>query len=58
MFEEKAVNRRYAGVEDIKIFNDVTTNKLMFIGTGFHTNNKIGIVTGEYERRSSPTGSA
>jgi tetratricopeptide (TPR) repeat protein len=49
MFEEKVVNRRYAGVEDIKIFNDVTTNKLMFIGTGFHTNNKIGIVTGEYD---------
>jgi tetratricopeptide (TPR) repeat protein len=49
MFDEKVVNRRYAGVEDVKIFNDVTTNKLAFIGTGFHYNNKIGIVTGDYD---------
>ena len=49
MFEEKVVNRRYAGVEDVRIFNDVTTNKLIFIGTGFHNNNNIGIVTGDYD---------
>jgi tetratricopeptide (TPR) repeat protein len=48
IFEEKVVNRRYVGIEDIKIFNDVTTNKMLFIGTGFHINNKIGIVTGDY----------
>ena len=42
-------NRRYMGVEDIRIFNDVETNKLLFIGTGFHRSNNIGIVTGEYD---------
>jgi tetratricopeptide (TPR) repeat protein len=48
-FELKFDNRRYIGIEDVKIFNDVETNKLLFIGTGFHHNNNIGIVTGEYD---------
>jgi tetratricopeptide (TPR) repeat protein len=42
-------DRRYIGVEDIKIFNDIETNKLLFIGTGFHKNDTIGIVTGNYD---------
>ena len=41
-------NRRYCGIEDIRIFNDVQTNDLLFIGTGYHTNNTIGIVSGVY----------
>ena len=41
-------NRRYIGVEDIRIFNDIETNQLLFIGTGLHQNNKIGIVNGIY----------
>jgi tetratricopeptide (TPR) repeat protein len=41
-------NRRYIGTEDVRIFNDVETNALTFIGTGYHSNNKIGIVTGFY----------
>jgi len=49
MFDAQVVDRRYIGVEDVKIFNDIATNKLAFIGTGFHNNNKIGIVTGEYD---------
>jgi tetratricopeptide (TPR) repeat protein len=46
--ELKFDDRRYIGIEDVRIFNDVETNKLLFIGTGFHRNNNIGIVTGEY----------
>ena len=41
-------NRRYIGIEDIRIFYDVETEKINFIGTGYHKNNKLGIVTGEY----------
>ena len=47
--ESKFDNRRYIGVEDIKIFNDVEADKMLFIGTGFHASEKIGIVTGEYD---------
>ena len=42
-------NRKYIGIEDIKIFNDVETNDLLFIGTGFHQNEQIGIVSGNYD---------
>uniref|UniRef100_A0A6C0AQD8 Glycosyltransferase 2-like domain-containing protein n=1 Tax=viral metagenome TaxID=1070528 RepID=A0A6C0AQD8_9ZZZZ len=41
-------NRQYIGIEDVRIFNDVETNKIIFAGTGFHKNNRLGIVTGEY----------
>ena len=50
--ELKFDNRKYVGIEDIRIFNDVETNKLLFIGTGFHSNNSIGIVTGNYDIES------
>ena len=46
-------NRRYIGVEDIRIFNDIETQKLLFIGTGFHQNEKIGIVSGYYDIESN-----
>ena len=42
-------NRRYIGVEDVRIFNDVNSGELLFIGTGYHHNNKIGIVSGKYD---------
>jgi len=42
-------DRRYIGVEDVRIFNDIESNDLLFIGTGYHKNNTIGIVTGKYE---------
>ena len=38
------VDRRYIGVEDVKIFKNV------FIGTGFHKNNRIGLNYGNYEK--------
>jgi hypothetical protein len=47
--ELKFDNRRYIGVEDIRIFNDVETNELMYIGTGYHQNEQIGIVSGKYD---------
>ena len=41
------VDRRYIGVEDVRIF--MTNDGIIdFIGTGYHKNNKIGIVTGNY----------
>jgi tetratricopeptide (TPR) repeat protein len=42
-------NRRYIGVEDVKIFHDIETEKLLFIGTGYHKNEQIGIVSGKYD---------
>jgi hypothetical protein len=42
-------NRRYIGIEDVRIFDENDTGKKIFIGTGYHHNNKIGIVTGEYD---------
>jgi len=42
--------RRYIGVEDVKIFTDIQTDKIIFIGTGYHQTEKLGIVTGEYDR--------
>ena len=50
--ELKFDNRQYIGIEDIRVFNDVETNKLLFIGTGLHHNNSLGIVTGEYNTDS------
>jgi hypothetical protein len=41
------VDHLYVGVEDIKIYYDVNNN-VRFLGTGFHQNNKIGIVGGLY----------
>lgn len=49
MMEMKFEDRRYIGIEDVRIFNDIETNELLFIGTGFHQSNKIGIVTGKYD---------
>jgi hypothetical protein len=50
--ELKFDNRRYIGVEDIRIFNDVETNDLLYIGTGYHQNEQIGIVSGNYDNEN------
>jgi glycosyltransferase involved in cell wall biosynthesis len=47
-FKEDYVDRRYIGVEDIKIFND-HNGELKFIGTGFHKDYSIGISIGNYD---------
>jgi tetratricopeptide (TPR) repeat protein len=48
-FELSFDNRLYIGIEDVRIFNDVESKELLFIGTGFHNNNQIGIVNGLYD---------
>lgn len=40
--------RLYIGTEDVKIYYDNFNYNLKFIGTGFHENNQIGIVSGNY----------
>jgi tetratricopeptide (TPR) repeat protein len=50
--ELKFDNRRYIGIEDVRMFNDIETNNLLFIGSGFHQNHKIGIVSGNYDINS------
>jgi tetratricopeptide (TPR) repeat protein len=52
LFDLNFVNRRYVGIEDIKIFQDIETDNILFAGTGFHQNNTIGIVTGNYDVNS------
>jgi tetratricopeptide (TPR) repeat protein len=47
--ELKFDNRRYIGIEDIRIFHDIETENILFIGTGFHKNEQIGIVSGNYD---------
>ena len=42
MYEDK----KYIGIEDIKIFN--FENKIKFIGTGLHKNNNLGLIFGNY----------
>lgn len=42
-------SRMYIGIEDIRIFNDSVNDKLLFIGTGYHKSNNIGIVNGNYD---------
>jgi len=49
IMELKFDGRRYIGIEDIRIFNDVETNELLYVGTGFHQNEQIGIVSGNYD---------
>lgn len=51
-FEVDFDGRRYIGVEDVRIFYDNYKDKLMYIGTGYHQNNTIGIVSGDYDLNS------
>ena len=44
--------RLYVGIEDIKIFYDKNKENIKYIGTGFHSNNTIGIVSGIYDVNS------
>jgi tetratricopeptide (TPR) repeat protein len=45
-------SRRYIGIEDVRIFYDKYKDKLIYIGTGYHQTNNIGIVSGEYNFNS------
>ncbi len=48
VFHQENYSRIYNGIEDIKIFYDSSEDNIKFIGTGYHQNNKIGIVSGIY----------
>ena len=49
MFDLSFEDRRYIGVEDVRIFRDIETKQLIFTGTGFHKNETIGIMKGSYD---------
>lgn len=42
-------NRKYVGIEDVRIYKDKHTDKMLFIGTGFLKDERIGIVNGLYD---------
>ena len=48
MFKNKIYNKKIVGIEDIRIYNDVESNKILFIGSGSHENDNIGIFKGVY----------
>ena len=55
-FKQDYVDRRYIGIEDVRIFHTIENEKeegekreIQYIGTGYHQNNKIGIVYGNYD---------
>jgi tetratricopeptide (TPR) repeat protein len=55
-FKQDYIDRKYIGIEDIRIFHDSLDNglsvqkrEIKYIGTGYHQNNKIGIVYGKYD---------
>lgn len=57
MFEQKFEDRRYVGIEDIRIYSNIGNENcnqanILFIGTGYHKNNTIGIVSGVYDINS------
>ena len=45
--------RQYIGTEDVKIFNDISSNDILFIGTGLHKNYFLGIMNGKYNVNSN-----
>jgi len=47
-FDLEFVERRYIGIEDVRIFKDANSDCVRFIGTGYHSNNQIGVVSGNY----------
>jgi tetratricopeptide (TPR) repeat protein len=44
------VDRQYIGVEDVRLFYDSeVSSDLLFIGVGYHADNRIGVVHGKYD---------
>jgi len=41
-------NRKYIGIEDVRLYMD-NNNKIVFMGTGYHKNNHLGITYGDYD---------
>jgi glycosyltransferase involved in cell wall biosynthesis len=54
IFDVNYVDQRYIGYEDVRIFKDCQTDKLLFMGTGYdNETKKLGIVAGEYDMFSN-----
>jgi tetratricopeptide (TPR) repeat protein len=51
--ENEVVDRRYIGVEDIKLFKH--HDNIIYTGTSFHKNDQIGIVMGNYHAGNKST---
>lgn len=49
MIDFEFVNKRYIGIEDLRIYYDKYSEKLKCIGTGLHENGNIGLCYGEYD---------
>jgi hypothetical protein len=49
LFDLNYRDRRYIGVEDVRIFRDIKSDELIFTGTGYFENHSIGVVTGSYD---------
>ena len=51
-FNQDYIDRKYIGIEDIRVFNDCVGDEkreIQYIGTGYHQNDSIGIVYGKYD---------
>jgi hypothetical protein len=48
-FQLEESERLYIGIEDVRITCNRAADQLMFIGTGFHKDNSIGVVSGVYD---------
>ena len=53
MFDIKFEERRYLGIEDIRIFKNNTDDKLVYLGTSQHLDGKIGMLMGDYDINAS-----
>ena len=49
MFDVEYEDRRYLGIEDIRIFPSEDNSKLLFMGTSQHKDGKIGMLMGDYD---------
>ena len=48
------VDRRYIGIEDIRLFTNSDNKSIQFIGSAYHNDNTIGIVHGIYDTILQP----
>jgi tetratricopeptide (TPR) repeat protein len=45
--------RQYIGIEDVKIFKEIESDDILFIGTGLHKDNFLGVVSGKYNKNNN-----
>ena len=53
IIEFEFVDKRYIGIEDVRIYYDKYNEKIKCIGTGLHETGNIGVCDGEYDINSS-----